>query len=278
MPQSGADQASRRALPIGVFDSGLGGLTVVREIRRILPGERLLYLGDNARVPYGTRSPATIERYAGNCADFLAREGIKLLVVACNTVSAVALPFLRERVDVPVLGVIGAGARAACATTRTGRIGVIGTAGTVDSGAYPREIAIIDPDAVVRQRPAPLLVPLAEEGWLDGAVPRLAVERYVGPLAAEGIDVLLLGCTHYPLLEGTIREVLSGLGSAATVVNSAKVMGREVADAVAAAGLENPEDAGDLRCCVTDLPASFQTVASRFLGEPVADVERVDIL
>ncbi|HUT78314.1 MAG TPA: glutamate racemase [Polyangia bacterium] len=278
MSPSGNDHASRRALPIGVFDSGLGGLTVVREIRRILPGERLLYLGDNARVPYGTRSPATIERYAGNCADFLVREGLKLLVVACNTVSAVALPFLRERVDVPVLGVIGAGARAACAATRTGRIGVIGTVGTVDSGAYTREIAAIDPGAVVHQRPAPLLVPLAEEGWLDGPVPRLAVERYVGPLAASGIDVLLLGCTHYPLLEGTIREVLSELGSAAAVVNSAKVMGREVADTVAAGGLENPDGVGALRCCVTDLPASFQAVAARFLGDPIGNVERVDIL
>jgi glutamate racemase len=278
MPLSESGPETRNPLPIGVFDSGLGGLTVVREIRRILPGERILYLGDNARVPYGTRSPATIERYAGNCADFLAREGIKLLVVACNTVSAVALPFLRRRVDLPVLGVIGAGARAACAATRNGRIGVIGTAGTVGSGAYPKEIAAIRPGAAVHQRPAPLLVPLAEEGWLDGEVPRLAVERYVAPLAAEGIDVLLLGCTHYPLLEGTIREVLRELGSAARVINSAVVMGAEVASTTSCGRLSSLAFGGDLRCCVTDLPESFGAVASRFLGEPVAAVERVDIL
>ncbi len=273
-----SDPGEHNALPIGVFDSGLGGLTVAREIRRILPHEHLLYLGDNARVPYGTRSPATIERYAANCAEFLVYQGIKLLVVACNTVSAVALPYLREQMTVPVLGVIGAGARAACAATRTGRIGVIGTAGTVGSGAYPREIVAIAPDVVVHQRPAPLLVPLAEEGWLDGEVPRLAVRRYVEPLAEAGVDVLLLGCTHYPILEETIRQVLKELGSAATVINSAIVMGEEVSDALNAGGPAARTGAGGLRCCVTDLPDSFQVVASRFLGEPIADVEQVDIL
>jgi glutamate racemase len=278
MPLTECGRETRNPLPIGVFDSGLGGLTVVREIRRILPGEQILYLGDNARVPYGTRSPATIERYAGNCADFLVGQGIKLLVVACNTVSSVALPFLRGRVDVPVLGVIGAGARAACAATRAGRIGVIGTAGTVGSSAYPREIAAILPRASVHQRPAPLLVPLAEEGWLEGDVPRLAVRRYVEPLAREDVDVLLLGCTHYPLLEDTIGGVLRDLGCAAKVINSAIVMGQEVASTTSCGRLSSRSFGGSLRCCVTDLPESFQAVASRFLGEPVDDVERVDIL
>jgi len=272
------DPPSGQTLPIGVFDSGLGGLTVAREIRRVLPAERLLYLGDSARVPYGTRSPATVERYAGNCAGFLVREGVKLLVVACNTVSAVALPFLRERVEVPVLGVIGAGARAACAASRTGRIGVIGTAGTVDSAAYPREISAIRPAATVHQRAAPLLVPLAEEGWLEGELPRLAVRRYVEPLAAADIDVLLLGCTHYPLLERAIRDVLAELGSAAEVINSAVAVGGEVAAAVARDGPSGARGRGELRCCVTDLPAGFAAAASRFLGEPVTGVERIDIL
>ena len=273
---AGGDAAS---LPIGVFDSGLGGLTVVREIRRSLPAEELIYLGDNARVPYGTRSPATIERYAGNCADFLALQGLKMLVVACNTASAVALPYLRRRVAVPVIGVIGAGARSACEATANHRVGVIGTAGTIGSGAYPREIGALDPEARVFQRAAPLLVPLAEEGWTEGDVPRLALERYLAPLAAEEVDVLLLGCTHYPLLEGELRGVLAGLGSPARVINSAQAMAREVAASLEANGLARAGgERGGLDCYATDLPESFQEMAERFLGGPIAAVEKVDIL
>ncbi len=266
-------------LPIGVFDSGLGGLTVVREIRRALPDESLVYLGDSARVPYGTRSAATVERYAGNCADFLVRQGLKLLVVACNTASAVALPYLRERIDVPVLGVIGAGARAACAVAGEGGIGVIGTAGTIGSGAYPGEIAAIDPRREVHQRPAPLLVPLAEEGWTEGDLPRLAVERYLAPLIAERIEALLLGCTHYPLLREVIERVLRDAGSGAVVINSAEAMAREVKEALDSHGLRREaKGRGRLTCHVTDLPASFREVAERFLGAPLQAVEKVDIV
>ncbi|MFO8072635.1 MAG: glutamate racemase [Polyangia bacterium] len=272
-------EGDSRVLPIGVFDSGLGGLTVVREIRRALPDESLVYLGDSARVPYGTRSAATVERYAGNCADFLVRQGLKLLVVACNTASAVALPYLRERIDVPVLGVIGAGARAACAAAGQGGIGVIGTAGTIGSGAYPREIAAIDPRCPVHQRPAPLLVPLAEEGWTEGDLPRLAVERYLAPLIAERIDVLLLGCTHYPLLGEVIERVLRDAGSGAAVINSAEAIAREVKEALDSNGLRlEKRGRGRLTCHVTDLPASFKEVAERFLGAPLQAVEKVDIV
>jgi glutamate racemase len=263
--------------PIGVFDSGLGGLTVVRAIRARLPKERIVYLGDSARVPYGTRSPETIERYAWNCSSLLVRRGLKMLVVACNTASAVALGSLRQRIEEPVLGVIKAGARAAAAATRNRRIGVIGTAGTVGSGAYPREIDSRAPGCAVFQNPAPLLVPLAEEGWLEGEVPALAVRRYVAPLVAEGIDVLLLGCTHYPLLAATIRRELDAMGCAAAIVDSATAMAVDVGIELKRRGTERLEGDGALECLVTDLPASFADVAGRFLGAAVGSVEKVDI-
>jgi len=264
-------------LPIGVFDSGLGGLTVVRAIEARLPRERIVYLGDSARVPYGTRSPATIERYAWNCSSLLVARGLKMLVVACNTASAIALPSLRQRIDMPVLGVIKAGARAAASATRNRRVGVIGTMGTVGSGAYPKEIDSRAPGCLVFQNAAPLLVPLAEEGWLEGEVPRLAVRRYVAPLAAEGIDVLLLGCTHYPLLAGTIRQELDALGSTAAIVDSASAMASDVVIELARRGVERREGEGSLECLVTDLPQSFAEVAGRFLGRAVDRVEKVDI-
>ena len=275
--QERVNAAGASELPIGVFDSGLGGLTVVRAVQERLPHERIVYLGDSARVPYGTRSPETIERYAWNCSRFLVERGLKMLVIACNTATALALPSLRQRIEVPVLGVIKAGARAAATATKNRRVGVIGTAGTVGSGAYPREIDSRAPGCLVFQNAAPLLVPLAEEGWLEGEVPRLAVRRYVTPLVAEGIDVLLLGCTHYPLLAGTIREELDALGSAAAIVDSASAMASDVAIELKRRGVERGEGEGSLECFVTDLPASFAEVAGRFLGGAVDRVEKVDI-
>lgn len=272
------NRRERAGLPIGVFDSGLGGLTVVREIRRRLPAEDIVYLGDSARVPYGTRSAETVIGYAWKCSRFLVDQGLKMLVVACNTASAVALPSLRDRLDVPVLGVISAGARAAVAASTGGRIGVIGTAGTIASGSYPREIAALDEDAEVHQNPAPLLVPLAEEGWLEGDLPLMAATRYLGPLVERRIDVLLLGCTHYPILAGAIGRALESLGSAAVVVDSATAMAADVGRALALDDMARDEGApGGLRCFVTDLPASFGEVAGRFLGELVGEVEKVDI-
>lgn len=265
-------------LPIGVFDSGLGGLTVVREIRRRLPSERILYLGDNARVPYGTRSPETIERYARNCSDFLLSQGLKLLVVACNTVSAVALPTIREMTSIPVLGVISAGARA---VTLEGspRVGVIGTAGTIRSNAYLRKIAERDSLCKVFQHAAPLFVPLAEEGWLKGEIPLAVAMRYLEPLVAEGIEVLLLGCTHYPLLAETIIEALQRLGSRAVVIDSATSMAADVEQILHGRSLGRaPGQVGDLTCYVTDLPGSFEEVATRFLGEKLSRITQVDIL
>lgn len=266
-------------LPIGVFDSGLGGLTVARAIREALPHEDILYLGDTARVPYGTRSPRTVMRYARGCADVLVKRGIKLLVVACNTVSAVAIDMLRVELDIPVLGVIEPGARAAVRATRSHKIGVIGTAGTIASGAYPREVAAISSRAEVFGAAAPLLVPLVEEGWLEGDVPRLAVERYLAPLRSHEVDTLVLGCTHYPMLRSLIERVASEVISADTrVVDSAEATAAELQGMV---GVRVPKAddtrTGGLHLMVTDRPQMFATVAARFLGHDVADVEVVDL-
>lgn len=268
--------------PIGVFDSGLGGLTVVRAIAEALPSEHLLYLGDTARVPYGTRSAHTVIRYARGCGALLAREGIKMLVVACNTVSAVALDMLRVELDMPVLGVIEPGARAAVRASRSGRIGVIATAGTVGSGAYPRAVASFETRAEVKQQAAPLLVPLAEEGWLEGEVPRLIVRKYLEPLLGdgEGIDALVLGCTHYPLLAAVIgEEARRAGGSEVAVVDSGLAAASELRGMLEERRLRTEEGPGRLRLLVTDRPGRFAEVASRFLGRDAEglEVEQVDL-
>jgi glutamate racemase len=267
--------------PVGVFDSGLGGLTVVRAIRQALPHEDLVYLGDTARVPYGTRSAQTVLRYARSCARYLKEHRIKVLVVACNTVSAVALDMLRVELDVPVLGVVGPGARAGVVASRTGRLGVLATAGTVASGAYARAVAAVDTRAEVFARPAPLLVPLAEEGWVDGDVPAQAVRRYLEPLARDGVDALVLGCTHYPLLAPVIEAEARALcGPDVQVVDGASATAAELVELLAARELGAPTGvAGALRLLVTDLPDRFAEVAGRFLGAPVelGDVTQVDL-
>jgi glutamate racemase len=272
----------RSSAPLGVFDSGLGGLTVVRALRRILPHEDVVYLGDTARVPYGTKGPATVVRYAMGCASHLVSRGVKAIVVACNTVSAVAPDRLRVELDLPVLGVIEPGARAAVAATRTGRIGVLATAGTIASGAYARAVQAVSTRAEVFGQAAPLLVPLAEEGWTDGDVPRLAARRYLEPLAAAGVDVVVLGCTHYPLLRPVLEaETRALVGPDARVVDSASSTAQDVHDFLFARGLAAPRDRpGRLEVLVTDLPRTFEEVARRFLGSDAPeelDVEQVDL-
>ncbi len=268
--------------PVGVFDSGLGGLTVARAIVEALPGEDIVYLGDTARVPYGTRSAETVIRYARACAKRLVEhDEVKVLVVACNTVSAVALEMLRVELDVPVLGVIEPGARAGVEASRNGRIGVIATSGTVASGAYVRAVAAASSRGEVFAQPAPLLVPLVEEGWLEGEVPRLAVRRYLEPLVAAQIDTLVLGCTHYPLLGDVIRAELAALaGGPVPVVDSARATAAELAALLCDREAESGRDAGGtLRLLVTDLPGRFGDVASRFLGQKLdgLHVEQVDL-
>ena len=269
------------SLPIGVFDSGLGGLTVVRELLRRYPDEPIIYLGDNARVPYGTRSAATVERYARNCAGFLLRQGLKMLVVACNTVSAVAIPAIRQMTDIPVLGVIEAGADAVSKSNAM-RVGVIGTSGTIASGAYPLKIGELAPDCRVFQKATPLFVPLAEEGWILGEVPRAVARHYLESLVDDEIDLLLLGCTHYPLLIETIRTVLSDLESPASVVDSATSMADMVGRLLRKTGRvpSNPPlpPLDMLSCFVTDRPASFEEVAGRFLGADLGSISQIDII
>ena len=256
---------------IGVFDSGVGGLTVLRALHRRLPDASTVYLGDTARVPYGTKSPEVVIRYTRNNARFLLGHDPHLVVVACNTASAHALETLRRELAVPVVGVIEPGARAAAARTRSGRIGVIGTAGTIASGAYQRALAAAIPGAEVVARACPLFVPLAEEGWTDGEVARLVVERYLGDLRGA-IDTLVLGCTHYPLLQQVIAEVL---GPEVALVDSAEATAAAVEDALRA--IDAAPAPADHRYFVTDVPARFPEIAARFLGHAPERVEQVDV-
>ena len=262
--------------PIGVFDSGVGGLTVLRALTARLPQEHTIYLGDTARVPYGTRSGEVVTRYALMSARHLARHRIKLLVVACNTVSAHSLPALADALPIPVLGVIEPGARIAAARTRGGAIAVLGTPATVASGAYQSALRRLAPLAPVIARACPLFVPLAEEGWTDGEVPRLVAERYLADLRRAGVDTAVLGCTHYPLLARTIAEVL---GPQVAIVDSAEAVTQSVIDLLRAHGLlrNGADDAPRHRTLCTDVPNRFQAVAERFLGRPVGEVELVDL-
>lgn len=269
-----------RTAPLGVFDSGLGGLTVVRALRALLPDEHIVYLGDTARVPYGTRAPSTVVRYAMGCANWLVSREVKAIVIACNTVSAVAPERLRADLDLPVLGVIEPGAHAAVAATKSGRIGVLATAGTTASGAYPRVVATMSTRCEVFGQAAPLLVPLAEEGWTTGEVPRLAIRKYLEPLARAKVDVVVLGCTHYPLFRPLIdEEIHAMLGPDTRVVDSAATVAHDVQAFLKSRDLLRP-NGGDtplLHLAVTDMPKSFGEVAVRFLGSAVDDVEQIDL-
>jgi len=262
----------RRA--IAIFDSGVGGLTVLAALRRRLPAEDLVYLGDTARVPYGTRSPEVVGRYARNNARFLASFEPKLLVVACNTVSAVALPELERSSRFPVLGVVEPGARAAAASGAR-HVGVIGTAGTVRSGAYQRALARLAPGVRVSAVACPLFVPLAEEGWTSGDLPAAVARRYLEGLSREGIDALVLGCTHYPLLR---EAIAAAVGPNVALIDSAEATAEAAAALLAQEGLARETGrAATERLFVTDLGESFGALAERFLGRPVAAPEVVDI-
>ena len=260
---------------IGIFDSGVGGLTVLREIIRALPQEDTLYFGDTARVPYGTKSPETVIRYARQITSFLVQRDIKLLVVACNTASAVSLEALKEEFPLPIVGVIEPGARRAAAVTRTGKVGVIGTEATVRSSAYTKAIKRINPEIEVVTRPCPLFVPLVESGWVDNEVARLTARTYLQGLREEGVDTLVLGCTHYPLLKGTIAEVM---GPDVRLVDSAEETARTVTEILRSAGLLRPAaERGNHHYFVSDVPAGFVRVGERFLGSRLEDVYQVHL-
>jgi len=269
--------AGRSDAPVGVFDSGVGGLTVLRALAANLPREDFLYLGDTARLPYGTKSPTTVARYSVRAAEALVARGIKALVVACNTASATALPALREHFpSLPVIGVIEPGARAASEASASGRIAVLATEGTVQGGAYERAIHAVRPDAHVTQVACQIFVALAEEGWSEGEAVDAVTERYLAHLDAR-VDTVVLGCTHFPLLAGAIgRQV----GARRTIVDSAATTARATAALLAERGLATRHTrAGTVRLLATDSPERFARVGARFLGESIAarTVEAIDL-
>jgi len=259
------------ARPIGVFDSGIGGLTVVSALRRLLPNESIYYLGDTARLPYGGKSASTVQRYSLEIASLLLGENAKTIVVACNTASAVALSALEVHSPVTVTGVIAPGAAAATAATRNGHIGVIGTRATIKSGAYERALQALNPEARVTVRPCPLLVPLIEEGWLESVITDKVLMQYLQPLLDDGVDTLVLGCTHYPLLRPAISRLL---GNGVTLVDSAENCAKAVHALLARENLEAPRDQlGTLQVALTDPPDSFLSIAHDALQLEIGRVE-----
>lgn len=267
---------------IGIFDSGIGGLTVLKEIARVLPAEQTIYLGDTARVPYGTKSAETIKRYALEDAHFLIHQGIKLLVVACNTASAISIPLLRDKLDVPIVEVIGPGAKKAAAITKSGNVGVIGTEATIKSNAYANQIRRFNRDAEVISKACPLFVPLVEESWDDGddasylgQLKTIAVKRYLEPLREKRIDTLVLGCTHYPLLKDTIERFM---GERVQLIDSAEETAQEVWSLIEGKNLHNRSSSKSYcKYFVTDAPERFIKLGKRFLGTELDDVKQVEV-
>jgi len=265
-----------RNLPIGIFDSGIGGLTVVREIQRQLPHEDLLYLGDTARVPYGTKSPSTVIRFACEDTQFLVQQGVKAVAVACNTASAWALPTLNQRFDVPIFGVILPGVQAALQCSRVQRIGVIGTSATVRSRAYTNALLARSDQIKAFAQACPLLVPLVEEGWLRHSVTQTVLETYLAPLRRHRIDTLILGCTHYPLLKPLIAQIL---GKRIALVDSAESCAKDMREQLGRAGLLAPgrRRAGTIQPFLTDETDRFGELAAKFLGAPTESPLKIDL-
>lgn len=258
--------------PIGVFDSGLGGLTVTRAIRDRLPQESVIYYGDTARVPYGAKSRDTIIRFTREALQFFAHHDVKCVVIACNTASALAQDAVREEVSVPLLGVIEPGAQAAVAATRARKVGVIGTTATIASDVYAQAIRRLDPRITVYSQPCPLFVPLVEEGWTEREATRLIVEEYLQPLRTARIDTLVLGCTHYPLLAGVLQEYM---GPGVTLVDSAQTCAAHLEALLTQHGLRAPDGTGEETFFVTDMAARFSELGARFLGRRLQAIKVV---
>lgn len=258
--------------PIGVFDSGIGGLTVVHALTQRLPHENIVYFGDTARVPYGPKSPQVIREYAAQDTEFLLSKNVKMIVIACNTVSGVALDVVQKHANVPVVGVIHPGAAAAVAASRKKRVGVIGTVATINSNAYSIALRQLDPEVKVFAQACPLFVPLAEEGWTNHRATELIAKEYLFPLKLEKIDTLVLGCTHYPLLREVIIKVLDG---SVTLIDSGEATAREVEHILDERNLRNPSSLKPhLQFYVSDVPAKFTEVGERFLGQKLGKVQR----
>ena len=262
--------------PIGIFDSGIGGLTVVREVSRQLPHENILYFGDTARVPYGSKSPKVVQLFARQDASFLYDKGVKSIIIACNTASAEAFDILQDDFDIPVIGVINPGARAASESTKNGKIGVIGTHGTISSGAYKKAIQDIDKSIEVTAAACPLFVPLVEEGWESKSTTRDIAREYLSPLIEGGIDTLILGCTHYPILKPVLQEIV---GDKIILVDSAEATAGELKQIFDEQGLGNSsqENTDKHSFYVSDFPFKFKEMAERFLGKELAEVELVPL-
>lgn len=261
--------------PIGVFDSGLGGLTVVKELIGELPGENIVYFGDTARIPYGTRSKTAVEKYSSQCIRFLQTQDVKMVVVACNTVSSCCLDTLRSKFHIPIVGVIEPGAEAAIAATNNKRIGIIGTEGTVSSGAYEKAILKRDQDLSLYSKPCSLFVPIVEEGWGNTEVAYLAAEKYLDIMKAEKVDTLILGCTHFPLLTNVIQRVM---GHGVTLIDPAEGTALLVEQLLAEQNMLNPNKSkGKTKFFVSDFGQKFEQIGSSFLNQNIVCAKQIDI-
>ncbi len=261
--------------PIGVFDSGIGGLTVVHALLKQLPHENIVYFGDTARVPYGPKSPQVVREYAKDDTEFLLSKNVKMIVIACNTVSAVALDVVQKLANIPVVGVIIPGAKAATSASKKKRIGVIGTIGTISSNAYANAIRQLDETIHVFSQACPLFVPLVEEGWIDHKATEMIAKEYLFPLSVEKIDTLVLGCTHYPLLKNVISNALKGT---ATLIDSGEATAAEVTMVLDELHLKNSSrEKPNLQFFVSDLPAKFTQIGERFLGSKMGVVKKVGV-
>jgi glutamate racemase len=266
---------NRETRPIGIFDSGIGGLTVLKEIYRKFPHEGTVYLGDTARVPYGIRSPETVTRYSFENTRFLFSKEVKMIVIACNTASSISLAAIRDSVPVPVIGVIEPGAKAAAGATGNKRIGVIGTEATIRSNAYAQAIRAIDSGIQVFGIACPLFVPLVEEGWTEGTIAEMVAREYLKDMKRREIDTLVLGCTHYPLLKGILAEVM---GERVSLIDSAVETAREIEAILGSLALLNTSDSkGSREFYVTDSPEKFKTVGERFLGESIQHIQKIEL-
>lgn len=264
-----------RNLPIGIFDSGIGGLTVTKAIFNLLPNEKVIYLGDTARLPYGTKSKETVILYSIECLKFLLKKKVKFIVVACNTASSVAVPFLKKITKVPILGVISPGAKAAIEKSKNKKIGVIGTLRTIKSKSYIKEIRKFNFDVNIYSQPCSLFVQLAEDGWTDNKIAYLTAETYLKPLKKENIDTLILGCTHYPVLKKTIGKVM---GKNVMLIDSGEETAKEVKLLLEKNNLlTTRKTKGTHKFYVTDFPSNFKEISERFLGKKILKVEKIKL-
>jgi glutamate racemase len=268
-------QFFNKTSPIGIFDSGIGGLTVAKRIISMLPNENIIYFGDTARVPYGTKSNDTVIEYSLQDAQFLINRNVKLIIVACNTASSVAISKLKEKFDIPIIGMIEPGAHLAINSTKNGKVGVIGTNSTISNKAYSNELKRLNKNLEIIEKPCPLFVPVAEEGWLDHAATKLIAEEYLQDLVDFGVDTVILGCTHYPLLSEVIQNVM---GNDVTLIDSGYAASLNVETYLNGRGVRNDSNQlGTHHFYVSDLPDKFRSVAERFLGTKVENIEKIDV-